>query len=108
MENTHCIEIKTSSYNQRRYSKPWIALVDFKKTPSGEYKWGDWVGDHRIGSEGILVIMANVNDIIAVGQKDFRQPKNSAPNYYYIDSIGNYMALDSKADAYKHYQSTHN
>jgi len=52
--------------------------------------------------------MANVNDIIAVGQKDFRQPKNSAPNYYYIDSIGNYMALDSKADAYKHYQSTHN
>lgn len=105
--NTHRIERSTPIYNQRRYSKPWIAIVDFGKNPSGEFKWGDWVGDHYNGSEGLLVINAQPNNIIATGQKDFRQPKNSAPDWYYVDSVGNLMMLDGKADAYKYYQSTH-
>ncbi len=94
------IEIKTTSYNQRRYSKPWIAIVDFSKTPKGEYKWGDWVGDHRNGSAGLLVINANEGDIIAQGQKDFRQPKNSAPTFYQMRE-GELVELSSKAEAYQ-------
>jgi len=105
--NTHRIEVKTSTYNQRRYSKPWIAKVDFSNNPSGNYNWGDWIGDHYNGSDGLLVITAKENDIIATGQKDFRQPKNSAPDWWYVDSVGNILALDSKADAYRYYQNTH-
>jgi len=94
------IEIKTTSYNQLRYSKPWIAVVDFSQTPKGDYKWGDWVGDHKKGSAGLLVIDANDGDIIAQGQKDFRQPKNSAPIYYQVRN-GELVELSGKAEAYQ-------
>jgi hypothetical protein len=94
------IEIKTGSYNQRRYSKPWIAIVDFSIDPRGEFKWGTWVGDHSTGSEGLLVIDANEGDIIAMGQKDFRQPRNSAPTYYQVRD-GKLVELASRAEAYK-------
>lgn len=101
------IEQTTSSYNERRYSKPWIARVDFSQNPNGDFKWGNWVGDHSNGTEGILMIEASENDIVATGQKDFRKPKNSAPEWYFVDSVGNLMTLDSKADAYRYYQTSH-
>ncbi len=94
------IEIKTVSYNQRRYSKPWIATVDFSQNPKGEYRWGDWVGDHSNGSAGLLVINADEGDIIAQGQKDFRQPRNSAPTYYQVRE-GQLVELPNKAEAYQ-------
>lgn len=94
------IEIKTSIYNQRRYSKPWIAVVDFTKTPKGEFRWGDWVGNHITGSAGLLVIEANDGDIVAEGQKDFRQPRNSAPTYYQVRD-GQLVKLSGKAEAYQ-------
>ena len=95
------VERATSSYNQRRYSKPWIAKVDFSKNPNGDFTWGDWVGDHHNGSEGLLVIEANPGDIIATGQKDFRQPKNSAPNWWIVAPNGQLIICDGKAQAYK-------
>lgn len=94
------IEIKTHSYNQRRYSKPWIAIVDFSSNPSGEYKWGTWIGNHNTGSEGLLVAEASEGDIIAKGQKDFRQPKNNIPTYYQVKN-SKLVKLASKVDAYK-------
>jgi hypothetical protein len=94
------ITVKTSSYNQRRYGKPWIATVDFSQTPKGEYKWGDWVGDHNSGSDGLLVIEADEGDIIARGQKDFRQPKNNVPAYYQVRN-GERIKLTGKAEAYQ-------
>lgn len=94
------IEIKTGSYNQRRYSKPWIAKVNFAQNPKGDYKFGDWVGDHSCGSKGLLIIMADEGDIIAEGQKDFRQPKNNTPIYYRV-SDGKLVELANKAEAYK-------
>lgn len=94
------IEIKTTSYNQKRYSKPWIAVVDFSKNPKGDYNWGNWVGDHSNGSDGLLVIEANEGDIIAKGQKDFRQPKNSTPTYYQVRN-GELVELTGKAEAYQ-------
>ncbi|OGC94289.1 MAG: hypothetical protein A2W25_16445 [candidate division Zixibacteria bacterium RBG_16_53_22] len=49
------ITIETRSYNDRRYGKPYIAVIDFtdpKDTPT----WGDWIG--QPGSAGVLSIDA--------------------------------------------------
>lgn len=96
------ITIETSLYNQRRMGKPWIAKVDFS-TPKGEYAWGEWTGDQYNGGEGVLSINANPNDIIARGQKDNRQPRNSAPDFYVVESDGTLGMLGDKGAAYKHY-----
>jgi hypothetical protein len=32
------MEIETAAYNERRYSKPWIAKVDVSKKLSGEFQ----------------------------------------------------------------------
>ena len=37
------IEINTSSYNERRYGRPWIARVTFPAA-KGEFAFGEWVG----------------------------------------------------------------
>jgi len=94
------ITLKTESYNPRRYSKPWIAVVDFSNTPRGEFKWGSWVGDPGKGSEGLLVVEADEGDIVATGQKDFRRPMNSSPTYYQIRD-GQLVELTGKAEAYQ-------
>ena len=94
------IEVKTNSYNTRRYSKPWIAIVDFTIDPRGEFRWGTWIGDHSSGSDGLLLIEAEEGDIVARGQKDFRQPKNSTPTYYQVRD-GKLEPVASRAEAYK-------
>ena len=94
------IEIETTSYNEHRYSKPWIARVDFSKNPNGEFIWGNWVGDARNGSEGVLVIEAAEGDIVAHGQKDFRKPRNSTPTYCQVRD-GALVELSGKAEAYR-------
>ncbi len=98
------LEIKTNSYNQRRYSKPWIAIVDFTYDLKGEFKWGTWVGDHNSGSDGLLIIDVDEGDIIARGQKDFRKPQNSAPDWYQVRN-GELIKLAGKAEAY-HFATT--
>jgi hypothetical protein len=96
------ITAETSSYNSRRMGKPWIATVDFT-TPKGEFSWGDWTGDHYNGGEGVLSIDAAPGSIIAIGQKDNRQPRNSAPVFYVATAAGDLDLLGDKGDAYKHY-----
>ena len=102
------MEIKqtTSSYNQRRYGKPWIATVDFTKSVKGYWNWGDWVGDGQNGGEGFLILDVNLGDIVAQGQKDFRKPQNSAPVFYIVDHSGNLDLIGDRGAAYKHYLST--
>jgi hypothetical protein len=93
------IEMKTSAYNQRRYSKPWIAKVNFENNPRGEFSWGAWVGDSRNGSEGLLVISAEEGDIIAHGQKDFRG-RNSETTYCQVRN-GELVELSGNVEAYQ-------
>jgi hypothetical protein len=81
--------------------KPWIAKVDFSASPKGEYAWGDWTGDQYNGGEGVLSIDAAPGDIIAKGQKDNRQPKNSAPDFYAVTADGKLDPIGDKGDAYK-------
>lgn len=94
------IERKTAAYNQRRYGRPWIARVVIKGGQL-DYQWGQWIGDHSNGSEGLLIIDLEVGDVFARGQKDFKKPKNSAPNYLVLGADGKGEYLASKVEAYK-------
>ncbi|MBA4385908.1 MAG: hypothetical protein C0410_14310 [Anaerolinea sp.] len=65
------IEIKTDHFTPKRFSKPWIAKVDFSNVIKGEYTWGEWIGDANLGTDGLLVIEGlEPGDIVATGQKD--------------------------------------
>lgn len=94
------ISIDTSSYNDRRYSRPWIARVDFAADPQGKFLWGQWIG--QPGESGILMVDAEPGQIVARGQKDFRKPRNSATDWYQVGSDGSLICLErGKSEAYK-------
>ena len=93
------IQRKTSSYNDRRYGKPWIAEVIFPDS-KGSFRFGDWTG--QAGEEGLLEIEVEEGAIVARGQKDFRKPKNSMPDYYEV--ISGTLCPVSKSEAYLHYK----
>ena len=95
------IQIETKEYNARRYSKPWIAKIDFSSSNNGEFQFGDWIGSQ--GEEGMLnLININVGDIIATGQKDTYKPKNSAPDYFIVLENAELKKV-TKIEAYKHF-----
>jgi len=94
---------ETSSYNQRRMGKPWIARVAFNESSQGEFLWGSWTGDAYNGGEGILSINVNPGEIVAIGQKDNRQPRNSAPVFYVVSATGILDYIGDKGAAYKYF-----
>lgn len=58
-------------YNERRYSKPWMAKLSLKGEELQFNFCGLWTGDKK-GSAGKLMAVVNDNDVIAYGQKDTR------------------------------------
>ena len=76
------IQMKTDSYNERRYGRPWIASVSFSSASKADFKFGEWCGEH--GYKGLLDIDVEPGSIIAIGQKDFRKPVNSTPQYWVV------------------------
>ena len=96
------ITVDTSSYNARRYGKPWIAKVDFSSNPKGDFAWGSWVGtvNGGNGSVGTLVIDAQDGDIVAKGQKDFRG-RGTECDYYQVRDGQLAHLVGGKAEAYK-------
>ncbi len=99
------ISIETNAYNDRRYGKPWIALVDFLGNKNGNFKFGDWVGQN--GYAGVLEVEANVCDIVARGQKDNRKPSNFLPDFYVVTANGELESV-SKVDVYKCWNENQN
>lgn len=99
------ITIETGNYNEKRFSRPWIARVDFTENKKGEFSFGQWIGDHKNGREGMLSIDVNPDDIIAKGQKDYRQPRNSAPRFYTVLGDGSLDELGDKGEAYKFFKN---
>jgi hypothetical protein len=98
------ITIETESYNERRYGKPWIAIVDFSEDKKGEFVFGDWIG--TVGYSGTLEIEAEVGTIIAQGQKDNRKPANSAPEFFIVKPTGELESLGhNKNEAYKAFRN---
>lgn len=75
------ISKETDSYNDRRYGKPYIALCDEKGKAA---KWGDWIG--QAGRAGELSIDADPGDVVMIGQKDYRNSRKSAPDYYFVNA----------------------
>lgn len=96
------LQIETSVYNERRYGKPWIAIVDFSSNKKGDFNFGDWIGEQ--GFAGELELDINPGDIVARGQKDNRKPANSTPKYFIVLE-NNELKDVSKIEAYKHSQN---
>lgn len=90
------LEIRTGSYNERRYGRPWIAKVNFNTTSQGNFQFGEWVG--QPGDSGLLILEVETGDIVARGQKDLRKPRNSAPEWYQLTSEG--LVKCTKSEAY--------
>lgn len=99
---THRIQSTTSEYNARRYSRPWIAVVDYGQGGKPKYTFGHWIGEHDggTGSAGVLTISAKAGDIIGEGQKDFRG-NSGWSNYGVVQEDGRVAWCDSKAAAYQ-------
>jgi hypothetical protein len=96
------ITLKTSSFNARRYGKPWIATVEFGADGKPDYQWGTWVGtvDGGDGSAGELVINAREGDIVADGMRDYR--KGTGNITYYQVRNGQLVELKGgKAEAFR-------
>jgi len=88
----------TDSYNDRRYSKPWIAKIELEGNEL-KFRFGAWIGDR--GSEGVLILdNMEIGDYYARGQKDFRKPRNSAPDYYRLEADGE-GSTKTKSEIYK-------
>jgi len=94
------ITIERGSYNQRRYSKPWIARVtSWEKKP--ELAWGEYHGDDNGGT---LEITAEPGDIIRWGQKDYRG--NGGRNEWVIVTDDGEPHTVSQASARERWVST--
>ncbi len=98
------IERATSTYNQRRYGRPWIARVTFDDNGQATFAWGNWVGDSANGSAGTLLLDVEPGDIVATGQRDNRQPRNSSPSWYQVGADGELVVVSTKAQAYQLYR----
>lgn len=89
------LSIETGIYNERRYGKPYIGIVnpaDGKVT-----SWGAWIGTP--GCKGLLEIEAKPGSIIIRGQKDNRG-NNGTPDYAIVQEDGT-LEYMGKADAIK-------
>jgi hypothetical protein len=93
------VEIKTNTYNERRMGRPWIANVNFKDNPKGDFQWGQWIGSP--GSSGLLVIDADAGDILSKGQKDHRKPRYSVVEYGVVNPDGTINWDIDKVEAYQ-------
>ncbi len=89
--------IQTSSYNDRRYGKPWAAFVTTSLTK--DFDFIDW--DGRPGGAGEFSFEAEPGTMIARGQKDIRKGRGGVDNYYILmpDGTAENVANLSKRDS---------
>jgi hypothetical protein len=95
------IQIETPAYDHTQFGQPWVAKVSFTD-PSGSFEWGRIISGAP-GEEGLLVIEASHNDIVARGQKDLAAGK-TIPAFYRVTDAGELERLPSRAAAYKLWQ----
>lgn len=89
------ITIDTPIYNEKRYGKPYIGLVN--PADGKVMVWGSWIGTP--GNRGMLEIEANPGAVIIEGQKDHRG-NNGTPNYGLVKADGSIEYMQ-KVDAIK-------
>ena len=100
------ITIETGSYNDRRYSRPWIGVItDWPRgSARAEIAWGCWIGDEP-GSAGMLEIEADAGDVVRQGQKDHRG--NSGSNDWAIVQPDGSLRDCTAVEARKHWDAKH-
>ena len=69
--------LETPAYNERRYGKPWLAIVSTHLTE--DFTWVDWQGS--AGKAGMFVFEAEPGTITAEGQKDHRKNRGGVDEY---------------------------
>lgn len=80
------MEIKTiakyDSFNERRYSNPWVAICDSKCKPNFDKKVGEYTGGYGKGESGDLIVYEPVEGAVYMyGQKDNRKTQHSVREY---------------------------
>lgn len=86
-----------SEFNQRRYSNPWVAIVD-KRTGKIDFsqRVGGYTGAYGKGEAGDLyVIEPIIGAVYAYGQKDYR---GSNGGYSYVQFDGEAFVKIAKTD----------
>ncbi|MFA5154308.1 MAG: hypothetical protein WC554_17295 [Clostridia bacterium] len=97
------ITVKYSSYNKRRYSKPWIGkVVEWPANGYPKLEFGAYYGDDMGGE---VAITANEGDLIRHGQKDFRG-NHTTKDFYIVNPDGTLNNIDM-AEARKYWVSKH-
>jgi len=67
----------TPSYNERRYGKPWMAIISTSLTKDFEFL--EW--DGRPGCAGLFSFEAEPGTMLAYGQKDHRKGRGGVDGY---------------------------
>jgi hypothetical protein len=84
------VAIEFIAYNERRYSKPWIAkVVDWPTGKQPTLEFGVYIGSD---SGGEVEIDADENDVIRYGQKDYRR-SSSINSWARVDPYGNFIDI---------------
>ena len=78
----------TENYNEKRYSKPYLAECDDSASVA---KWGNWLG--TAGYAGELSITVASSCILMRGQKDYRNDNNCAPRFGILLENGELLNL---------------
>jgi hypothetical protein len=95
------VKMNYGGYNSRRYMKPWGAKITFDGAkPVYDFRAGSYLGDD---GGGIVVIVCEPGDIIATGQKDTRNIRNSKNVWYLVAEDGSTKETD-KIAAYEHWE----
>lgn len=77
----HTIIFKNDVYNERRYSRPWMAKISVSEMKPQYSFDGQFLGEH--GRAGETMMKAETGSIIAIGQKDNRRG-NSINRWYKV------------------------
>lgn len=68
---------KSASYNERRYGRPWMAIITTSATK--DFTFVDWEG--RNGCAGEFCFDAEPGTLLAYGQKDIRKGRGGIDGY---------------------------
>jgi hypothetical protein len=93
------VTYESHGYNDRRYSKPWIAKVT--AWPVGGYPvlaFGSCVDGE------IAELDAEVGDLVKYGQKDLRKPRGTTNEFAIVEADGGLLTV-SASQARAHYNA---
>lgn len=85
-------------YNQRRYSDPWVAILNEKGTLDFSKRVGAYTGRYHSGEAGDLYVFEPVEkEIYAYGQKDYRGNNTTKKYVQYIN--GQFVQVENLLEA---------